>query len=80
MVEKGFRYIVTTLDSIYITPSVSVNENQNEVSIIDMSVSGEPTTRVLSVDSIVGLVKEVYEQIDVYESFLKDNKLVSNTL
>ena len=69
MTERGTRFIVTTTTSVYITPSVTMNDTRNGVKILDMSNVGGPVEITLDTDLIENVVQETYEQEDVTALF-----------
>ena len=79
MGEKGCRYIITTTESVYVSPTLHVNKDKNEVSILDISSGVDGVCRVLDISSIVGLTKEVYTQEDIYNTFMGmyENELIA---
>ena len=66
MIERGSRYIVTTKDNMYITPSARVIEERGK-RIVRIAVpnGGEYTVLNLNALEILSIYREIYTSEDV---------------
>lgn len=77
MVESGVRFVVTTEDCVYITPTVTRDLNQGTITILDMSDLGGPAKRVIDLGLVESIVRENYTQEDVTSSFVVSEQLLT---
>lgn len=78
MVERGSRYIITTTDNIYVSPSVKILKEQSKILFPISSVSNGFDVLEVKLNEVVSIFKENYEKSDVTEELipLEDNSLV----
>lgn len=69
MAEKGLRYIITTADSIYVTPSVRVLKDKNKVLFTNVGTN-ELSVCECSIDSVISIFREDYTKRDVTEELV----------
>ena len=77
MVERGSRYIITTTDNIYVSPSVKILKEQGKVLFPVTSISNGFDVLEAKLTEVVSIFKENYEKSDVTEELipLEDNIL-----
>lgn len=76
MVESGVRYVVTTIDGVYITPGISMSEDNSSIKVLDVSDMASLRSTTLPITSILSVVKETYSQEDLTSQYVREDLMV----
>lgn len=69
MLERGSRYIITTKDNLYVTPSVKVIKGRNKV-LFPLANGGEFVSNEISASEVLSIHKEDYVKNDITEELI----------
>lgn len=69
MLERGSRYIITTKDNLYVTPSVKVIKDRNKV-LFPLANGGEFMANEIPASEVLSIHKEDYVKNDITEELI----------
>lgn len=77
MVERGSRYIITTTENIYVTPSLKVLKDRNKI-VFAINGIGCYDVHECSIDKVMSIFKEDYIKNDITEELipLEENDMI----